>query len=121
MNSKELAKIKKKLLTERTRLLNTAADSRKKDFSIATDDLADEADLTSVELSQSVMFSLREKEQRALAEIDDALQRMEDGTYGHCEECDEIIGTKRLDIFPTARLCITHQEEYEKKKKLYIS
>ena len=121
MNTKDIAKLKKKLIQERTRLLNTASSSRQKDFSIATEDLADETDLTSVEMSQGVVFTLREKEQRTLAEIDEALQRMEDGSYGLCEECDAEIGAKRLDIFPTARLCITHQEEQEKKKKFYVA
>jgi DnaK suppressor protein len=121
MNAKEQIKLKKKLLLERERLLNTAASSRKNEFSIATEDLADEADLTSVELSQNVVFTLREREQRTLAEIDEALQRMEEGTYGLCEECEDEIGAKRLDIFPTARLCITHQEEEEKKKKFYVA
>lgn len=121
MNAKEKLKLKKKLLEERARLLNTAAASRKTEFSIATEDLADEADLTSVELSQGVMFSLREKEQRTLAEIDEALQRMEEGTFGLCEECEEEIGAKRLEVFPTARFCVTHQEEQEKKKKFYVA
>ncbi len=121
MNAKELSKLKKKLLDERARLLNTAAASRKSEFAIQTEDLADEADLTSVELSQGVVFTLREKEQRTLAEIDEALQRMEDGSYGCCEECDVEIGAKRLEIFPTARLCITHQEEQERKKKFYVA
>ena len=121
MDAKNLTKLKKKLLSERERLLNSAASSRKSDFTIATDDLADEADLTSVELSQGVVFTLREKEQRTLAEIDEALQRMEEGTYGLCESCDDEIGAKRLDIYPTARFCITHQEEEEKKKKFYVA
>lgn len=121
MDAKNVTKLKKKLLEERARLLNTASSSRKKDFSIATDDLADEADLTSIELSQGVVFTLREKEQHTLAEIDEALQRMEEGSYGLCEECETEIGAKRLEIFPTARLCITHQEEQEKKKKFYAA
>jgi DnaK suppressor protein len=121
MDAKNLTKLKKKLLEERARLLNTATSSRKKDFSIATDDLADEADLTSIELSQGIVFTLREKEQRTMAEIDEALQRMEEGSYGLCEECETEIGAKRLEIFPTARLCITHQEEVEKKKKFYAA
>jgi len=121
MNAKDLTKLKKILLSERARLLNTASSSRKSEFSIQADDLADEADLTSVELSQGVVFTLREKEQKVLAEIDEALQRMDDGSYGLCEECDEQIGAKRLEIFPTARLCITHQEEVEKKKKFYAA
>ena len=122
MNTKDLAKMKKKLLAEKERLLTSAAVSRKAEFTIATDDLADETDLTSVELSQGVVFTLREKEQRTLAAIDEALQRMEEGTYGLCEECDEEIGAKRLEIYPTARLCITHQEEQEEKqKKFYVA
>ena len=121
MNAKETAKLKKKLLEERTRLLNSAATSKKAEFTIATDDLADETDLTSVELSQGVVFTLREKEQRTLSEIDEALQRMEEGTYGLCEECEDEIGARRLEIFPTARLCIAHQEEKERKKKFYVA
>jgi DnaK suppressor protein len=121
MEAKELIKLKKKLLQERERLLNSAATSRRSEFSIATEDLADETDLTSVERSQGIVFTLREKEQRTLAEIDEALQRMEEGSYGQCEECEDDIGAKRLDIFPTARLCITHQEEQEKKKKFYVA
>mgnify|MGYP000039946612 CR=1 FL=1 len=121
MEAKALAKFKKKLLVERERLLNAANSSRKNEFSIATDDLADEADLTSVELTQGVVFTLREKEQRTLADIDEALQRMEDGTYGSCEDCDDPISARRLEIFPTAKLCITHQEEREKKKKFYVA
>ncbi len=74
MDAKTIIKLKKKLLAERERLLNAAASSRKSEFSIATEDLADETDLTSVELSQGVVFTLREKEQRTLADIDEALQ-----------------------------------------------
>lgn len=121
MNAKDLAKLKTKLLEEKQRLLNNSVSSRKSEFSISTEDLADESDLASAELSQGVVFSLRGKEQQTLAEIDMALERMEEGTYGHCEECDEEIGLKRLDIFPTARFCITHQEEQEKKKKFYVA
>ncbi|MGZ3693028.1 MAG: TraR/DksA family transcriptional regulator [Bdellovibrionota bacterium] len=122
MNTKDLAKMKKKLLAEKERLLTSAAVSRKQEFTIATDDLADETDLTSVELSQGVVFTLREKEQRTLAAIDEALQRMEEGTYGLCEECEDEIGSRRLEIYPTARLCITHQEEQEEKqKKFYVA
>lgn len=122
MNSKDVAKLKKKMLAEKERLLSSAANSRKAEFTIATDDLADETDLTSVELSQGVVFTLREKEQRTLAAIDEALQRMDEGTYGLCEECEDEIGAKRLEIYPTARLCITHQEEQEEKqKKFYVA
>ena len=121
MEAKTLMKLKKALLSERERLLNAASASRKSEFSIATEDLADETDLTSVELTQGIVFTLREKEQRTLADIDEALQKMEDGSYGCCEDCDEQISAKRLEIFPTARFCVTHQEERERKKKFYVA
>lgn len=121
MESKNLQRLKKILLEERQRLLNSAATSRRRDFSIPTEDLADEADQTSVELTQGVVFTLREKEQRTLSDIDNALQKMEEGTYGLCEDCEEPIGAKRLELNPTARLCLTHQEEVERKKKFYVA
>ena len=121
MDKKDLAKFRKLLLEERQRLLNNSATSRKRDFTISVDDLADESDQTSSELSQGVVFTLREKEQRMLANIDMALERMEEGTYGLCEDCEEPIGKKRLELFPTANLCVAHQEEAEKKKKFYVA
>lgn len=121
MDAKDLQKLKKILLAEKQRLLNNSATSRKRDFTIATDDLADETDQTSVELAQGVVFTLREKEQRTLAEIENTLQRMEEIDFGCCEECGDPIGIKRLELFPTARLCVAHQEEAEKKKKFYVA
>ena len=119
MDSKVIAKLKKKLLEEKQRLMNSAQEDR--DLSIATDDLADDSDHTSAELTQGVTFSLLEKEKNALREIDEALFRIEEGTYGNCEECDSEIGARRLEVFPTARFCVQHQEEQEKKKKLYVA
>lgn len=121
MDAKETMKLKKLLLEEKQRLLNSAATSRKRDFAIPTEDLADEADQTSTEMDQGIVFSLREKEQRTLADIDEALQKMDEGTYGLCEDCEEPIGEKRLVLNPTARLCLTHQEEVERKRKFYVA
>jgi DnaK suppressor protein len=119
MDSKAVTKFKKKLLEEKQRLMNNAQGER--DLSIATDDLADDSDHTSAEMTASVTFSLLEKEKNSLREIDEALLRMEEGTYGHCEECDADIGARRLEVFPTARFCVQHQEEQEKRKKLYVA
>lgn len=121
MDPKFTQKMKKVMLEERQRLLNNSTSSRKSEFAIASEDLADEADLTSVELSQGVVFTLREKEQRTLSEIDAALQRMEEGTYGLCEDCEEPIAVKRLELNPTARFCIKHQEDLERRKKMFIA
>lgn len=121
MDAKELQKLKKILLNEKQRLLNNSATSRKRDFSIPTEDLADDSDHTSTELSQGIVFTLREKEQKTLSEIDNALHRMDEGDYGCCEDCGDPIGFKRLELYPTARYCVTHQEEVEKRKKFYVA
>lgn len=121
MDAKTMTKLKKALLEEKQRLMNSAWASRKSEFSITTDDLADDSDHTSVELSHGITFSLLEKEKHMLHQIDEALLRMEEGTYGQCEECEADIGARRLEVFPTARFCVTHQEEQEKKKKSFVA
>ena len=51
-----------------------------------------------------------------LRKIENALHRMEEGSYGHCEDCDEPIGHKRLENQPWTTLCITHAEEQEREQ-----
>ena len=121
MDKKIMGKIQKLLLAERERLLGNADETRKHDLNVSTDDLADEADLASIELSQGVVFNLREKEKNMLVEIDMALEKLDAGDYGLCEECDENIPVKRLELFPTARLCIQHQEEKERRSKNFVA
>lgn len=58
-----------------------------------------------------ILTSLRERR----SEIEAALQRLENGAYGMCEECDQPIGDDRLEAFPAARFCIEHQSAYEAK------
>jgi DnaK suppressor protein len=121
MDSKELAKIRKMLLTERERLLNNASISKRDELTHSLDDLADEADLASAELSHGVAFNIRQKEKQKLTEIDTALAKIEEGEYGACEECGDDIPLKRLELFPMAKLCIVHQEELERKKKRFVA
>lgn len=121
MDTKRLAKFKKALLIERERLLNNAAATKREGISVSSDDLADEADLASAELTQSVIFNLRVKEKDALLEIAEALDRIDSGDFGQCEECGDDIPEKRLDLFPTAKLCIFHQEEKERRSKKFIA
>ncbi|MGK0368060.1 MAG: DnaK suppressor protein, partial [Thermoproteota archaeon] len=57
------------------------------------------------------------KELAKLRAVEFALMRIEDGSYGHCEECEEEIGAKRLQTQPWADLCIVHAEERERENK----
>ena len=81
---------------------------------------SDEADLASSVINQQVTFSMRQRELVKLKAIDEALYRCEQGSYGHCDECEETIGEKRLENQPWTTLCITHAEELERENQKFI-
>ena len=73
-------------------------------------------DQASAESDRSFILRLRGREQRYIRKIDEAVERIEKGTYGICESCGEPIGVKRLEARPVTTLCIeckTRQEEEE--------
>jgi DnaK suppressor protein len=61
----------------------------------------------------------RDRQRKLIAKIDAALQRLDDGTYGYCEETGEPIALKRLDARPIATLSIEAQERHERREKVY--
>ena len=73
--------------------------------------------------TQEEEFSLelrtRDRERKLISKIDSALQRIELGTYGYCEETDEPIGVRRLEARPIATLSVEAQERHEKREKVY--
>ena len=115
MTQKELDKYRQLLLQMKTQILNGGMINRNEDLHISTDDLADEADIASNVIDQEVSLSMRNREMGKLRQIEQALQRIEEGTFGICEECDEDIGKKRLQNQPFTTLCITHAEELERE------
>lgn len=119
MKKKEMETFKKRLLEEKARVLNHSVEHQKDDLQIATEDLADEADLASVELNQSVSLRLKDRERMLLQKIEEALQKVEAGTYGVCEGCEEPIEPKRLEARPVAELCIRCKEAQEAEEKIY--
>ena len=64
-------------------------------------------------------FRLRDREKFLLKKVEKALQRVEDGSFGVCERCEEQISLKRLQARPVTTLCIRCKEEQEKKEKSY--
>jgi DnaK suppressor protein len=71
---------------------------------IANDDgVKDSVDMSLQDVNQELAFRLGERESQSIAEIDDALQRIDDGTYGTCERCGKPIDERRLEAVPTAR------------------
>jgi DnaK suppressor protein len=79
----------------------------------------DFADRASNETDRSIELRARDRQRKLIAKIDAALQRIEDGTYGYCEETGEPISLKRLEARPIATLSIDAQERHERKEKVY--
>ena len=119
MNQKDLKRYKKMLEDSKNALLESAKKTLSEDAAFDTDDLPDEIDQASSEYTQSMVFRLRDREKFLLQKIDGALKRIEDGSFGVCERCEEEISPKRLDARPVTTLCIRCKEEQEKKEKSY--
>ena len=79
----------------------------------------DLADRASSEADRSLELRTRDRQRKLIAKIDSALRRIEDGTYGYCEETGEPIGLKRLDARPIATLSIEAQERHERRERIY--
>lgn len=119
MNPKLIAKYRKLLLEEKQRILTNSKASMQTDLALSPDDLMDETDLASSEISQNLVFKLRDRERQLLTKIDEALARMDDGTFGSCEECEENIEPRRLEARPVSTLCIACKERQEHREKIY--
>ena len=80
---------------------------------------ADIADQATIEEENALELRTRDRERKLLRKIEEALKRIEDGSYGYCEETGESIGIPRLLARPTATLTIEAQSRREQKQKLY--
>jgi DnaK suppressor protein len=83
------------------------------------ENLPDIADRASSETDRSIELRARDRQRKLISKIEAALGRLEDGTYGHCEETGEPISLKRLDARPIATLSIEAQERHERREKIY--
>jgi len=79
----------------------------------------DLADRASSETDRAIELRARDRQRKLIAKIDAALQRIEDGTYGYCEETGEPITLKRLEARPIATLSIEAQERHERRERVY--
>ena len=79
----------------------------------------DLADRASSETDRAIELRARDRQRKLIAKIDAALGRLDDGTYGYCEETGEPISLKRLDARPIATLSVEAQERHEKRERVY--
>jgi DnaK suppressor protein len=116
LEKKKLEHYKALLLKHRQQIINLGLLNKSEDLHVSEDDLADETDLASSLIQQQINCTIRDREYVKLRRIDLALERIQEGTYGHCEECEEEINSKRLDNQPWTELCIQHAEEKEREE-----
>ena len=79
----------------------------------------DMADRASSESDRALELRTRDRQRKLISKIDAALKRIEDGTYGYCEETGDPIGIARLDARPIATLSLEAQEMHERREKVY--
>jgi DnaK suppressor protein len=119
MNKAQLKKFKTMLEEKRDEIVKKAKQTLSEDMMLDANDLPDEMDLASSEYLQSFTFRLRGREKSFLDKIEKALAKIEDGTFGNCEECGEEVTLKRLEARPETSLCIRCKEDQERAEKDY--
>ncbi|MFO0590705.1 MAG: TraR/DksA C4-type zinc finger protein [Polyangiaceae bacterium] len=119
MNKAQLKKFKTMLEEKRDEIVKKAKQTLSEDMMLDANDLPDEMDLASSEYLQSFTFRLRGREKSFLDKIEKALAKIEDGSFGNCEECGEEITMKRLEARPETSLCIRCKEDQERAEKDY--
>ncbi len=118
LNKKELKKFQELLEEKRKSVLERAREMLAvENMALDTNDLPDEMDLASSEYIQSFEFRLRGREKSLLSKLDLALKKIDDGTFGICEICEEPIGKKRLEARPETSLCIKCKEDQEREER----
>lgn len=106
---KKLFELEKKKIIFNDRILRD-------DFSVNSDDRYDEIDQATTDVEQSMRMRLCNREVLYLKKVEEALVRIEEGTFGECSECEEEIELKRLEARPTATLCVSCKEDQEKRE-----
>lgn len=119
MNSIMLAYFKKKLQDWKADLLSGSSDTIHT-MQAETHEEPDIADRASTETDRAIELRARDRERKLISKIDEALQRINDGEYGYCEETGEPIGVARLEARPIATLSIDAQEQHERKERTQV-
>jgi DnaK suppressor protein len=118
MNPLQLEYFRQKLLRWRAELLAESTETLQhlKEESLAEPDVTDRA---SLETERAIELRTRDRERKLISKIDAALMRIEDGSYGYCEETDEPIGIRRLEARPIATLSLEAQERHERMERTH--
>ena len=116
MSPKQLEYFRQKLMAWRQELIDESQETIN-NLRGEVRDVGDEAERASRETENSLELRTRDRYRKLLGKIDQALGRIDDGSYGFCEETGEEIGLARLEARPIATLCLDAQERWELKQK----
>ena len=118
MNERQKEYFRRKLLAWRDEILHES----KTTLTLLQEDMGtqpDLADRASTETDRSLELRARDRQRKLISKIDSALRRIDEGTYGYCEETGEPIGVARLDARPVATLSIEAQERHERNERVH--
>ena len=118
MNERQREYFREKLLTWKEEILKEARETLAH-LQAENENHPDLADRASSETDRAIELRARDRQRKLIAKIDSALARLEDGTYGYCEETGEPISLKRLEARPIATLSVEAQERHERRERIY--
>ena len=118
MNERQLEYFKQKLLNWKEEILRESQQTLTH-LQSETENHPDLADRASSETDRALELRTRDRQRKLISKIDEALRRIEDGSYGYCEETGEPIGVARLDARPIATLSLEAQERHERRERVH--
>ncbi len=118
MNSEQLEYFKSKLLSWKEDIINKSKNTLQELQQVSLH-MADLNDRASSETDHAIELRTRDRQRKLISKIDEALERIRDGSYGYCEETGEKIGVKRLEARPIATLSLEAQEFHERRERVY--
>jgi DnaK suppressor protein len=118
MNERQREYFRRKLIAWKEDILRESRETIQNLQTEATPN-ADLADRAATESERQLELRTRDRQRKLISKIDEALTRLEDGSYGFCEETGEPISLKRLDARPIATLSLEAQERHERRERVY--
>ena len=118
MNDRQLEYFRRKLLSWKEDILRESRETLSH-LQTETENHPDLADRASSETDRALELRTRDRQRKLISKIDEALRRIEDGSYGYCEETGEPIGLARLEARPIATLSLEAQERHERRERVH--
>ncbi|MCK5533484.1 TraR/DksA family transcriptional regulator [bacterium] len=117
MRKKELESLRKKLVEQKEDIKKIVQVNCKGEKEFLSGEVGDIADAAFDSVERELLFELNDNERRILGNVEDALLKIEKGTYGSCEKCGKEIEIERLKVMPFAKFCINCKSQMESRPK----